>query len=54
MNEEIKKELQSFLYSISPEELNDLVNEYDDEFENGKFYFGCSVKTERATIEMVY
>ena len=43
MNEEIKKELKSFLSSISPEELKDLVNEYDSEFERGNFYFGSAV-----------
>lgn len=47
MNEEIKKDVQSFLSSISPEELKDLVNEYDGEFEKGKFYFGCAVKAEQ-------
>lgn len=35
MDEEIKNELKSFLSSISPEELKDLVNKYDSEFERG-------------------
>lgn len=39
MNEEMKTELQSFLSSISPEELNDLVNEYDGEFEKENSIF---------------
>ena len=46
MNEEMKTELQSFLSSISPEELNDLVNEYDGEFEKENSIFGFAVKAE--------
>lgn len=33
MNEEIEKELESFLSSISPEDLKDMVDEFDSEFE---------------------
>ncbi len=42
MNEEIEKELESFLSSISPEDLKDMVDEFDSEFERGDFSFGSA------------
>lgn len=42
MNEEIEKELSSFLSSISPEELKNMVDEFDSEFERGEFSFGSA------------
>lgn len=39
MNDEIIREFESFLSSISSEELKDMVDKYDCEFENGDFRF---------------
>ncbi|WP_407440581.1 hypothetical protein [Fibrobacter sp.] len=42
MNDEIIKEFESFLSSISSEDLEDIVKKYDSEFENGNFHFECA------------